>query len=142
MPPRRREAMEGPAPGSGQHIIHERRRTSRVLVPRPRGDGGAHALRQLHLRPHQPIFEAYSFCCPDGSDGSSYDGDGVTPVFSALGMEGADRMVLDGVGHFCWSDVFGGDLVAPELTRAHREGRPWYGSNGAVEKWAPWIRRS
>ena len=60
---------------------------------------------------------AYSFCCPVGSDGSQYDGDGVTPIESALGMKEyithADTMVLDDVGHFPWSDVFGGETVAP-----------------------------
>ena len=25
----------------------------------------------------------------------------------------ADTLVLDDVAHFCWSDVFGGDTVAP-----------------------------
>jgi len=60
---------------------------------------------------------AYSFCCPVGSDGTQYDGDGVTPIESALAMKEyvphADTMVLDDVGHFCWSDVFGGETVAP-----------------------------
>lgn len=60
---------------------------------------------------------AYSFCCPVGSDGSQYDGDGVTPIQSALAMKQyvphADTLVLEDVGHFCWSDVFGGDIVAP-----------------------------
>jgi len=60
---------------------------------------------------------AYSFCCPVGSDGTQYDGDGVTPIQSALAMKEfmphADALVLDDVGHFCWSDVFGGDIVAP-----------------------------
>jgi hypothetical protein len=82
---------------------------------------------------------AYGFCCPDGSDGMSYDGDGVTPVFSSLAMEGAEQMVLDGVGHFPWSDVWGGDLVAPDLTQDHKKGRPWYGSDEIVDKWAEWV---
>lgn len=60
---------------------------------------------------------AYSFCCPVGSDGTQYDGDGVTPIQSALAMKEyiphADALVLEDVGHFCWSDVFGGDIVAP-----------------------------
>jgi hypothetical protein len=60
---------------------------------------------------------AYSFCCPVGSDGSQYDGDGVTPIQSALAMKQhvphADTLVLEDVGHFCWSDSFGGDIVAP-----------------------------
>jgi len=60
---------------------------------------------------------AYAFCCELGSDGSQYDGDGVTPIQSALAMKKymphADTLVLDDVGHFCWSDVFGGEAVAP-----------------------------
>lgn len=86
---------------------------------------------------------AYSFCCPVGSDGTQYDGDGVTPIESALAMKEyvphADTMVLDDVGHFCWSDVFGGETVAPELTKEHREGRPWYGDEAVIEKWAGWL---
>jgi len=82
---------------------------------------------------------SYGFCCPEGTDGSHYDGDGVTPVFSALGMEGSEEMVLNGVGHFCWSDVFGGSFVAPELTQGHKDGRPWYGSDDVADKWAKWI---
>lgn len=85
---------------------------------------------------------AYSFCMP-GSDGSEYDGDGVTPIESALAMKEyvphADTMVLDDVGHFCWSDVFGGEAVAPDLTKYHREGRPWYGDAAIIEKWAEWL---
>mmetsp|Transcript_16010 Transcript_16010/g.34684 ORF Transcript_16010/g.34684 Transcript_16010/m.34684 type:complete len:389 (-) Transcript_16010:118-1284(-) len=86
---------------------------------------------------------AYSFCCPDGSDGKSYDGDGVTPIQSALAMKdhspNTDTLVLDDVGHFCWSDVFGGETVAPELSAFHREGRPWYGDEEVIEKWAGWL---
>lgn len=81
---------------------------------------------------------AYSFCCPYGSDGSQYDGDGVTPIDSALAMKlymtQCDTLVLDNVGHFCWSDVFGGSFVAPELTKYHLEGRPWYGDDAIVDK--------
>ena len=86
---------------------------------------------------------AYSFCCPYGSDGSQYDGDGVTPIDSALAMKlymtQCDTLVLDNVGHFCWSDVFGGSFVAPELTKYHLEGRPWYGDDAIVDKWVNWL---
>jgi len=85
---------------------------------------------------------AYGFCSPDGSDGASYEGDGVTPIFSALGMPGAKSLTLEGVTHFCWSDVFGGDFVAPELTEDHRNGRDWYGSEGVVDQWASFIREA
>lgn len=86
---------------------------------------------------------AYSFCCPLGSDGTQYDGDGVTPIQSALAMKAympfADSLVLQDVGHFCWSDVFGGDIVAPDLSKEHRDGRPWYGDEAVIEKWAGWL---
>jgi hypothetical protein len=86
---------------------------------------------------------AYSFCCPYGSDGSQYDGDGVTPIDSALAMKQymtqCDTLELDNVGHFCWSDVLGGSIVAPELTKYHLEGRPWYGDDAIVAKWINWL---
>lgn len=85
---------------------------------------------------------AYSFCCPDGTDGTSYEGDGVTPVFSALGMPESESLVLDKTHHFCWSDVFGGDLVSPELTQDHKQGEPWYGSDDRVEQWANFIHEA
>lgn len=82
---------------------------------------------------------SYAFCCPDGTDGTDYTGDGVTPVFSALAYEDAKPLLLDGVSHFAWSDVFGGSFVAPELTADHKSGRPWYGSPEIVKVWASFI---
>jgi len=86
---------------------------------------------------------SYAFCCPIGTDGSQYDGDGVTPIESALAMKqvmpDSDEMLLDDVGHFCWSDVFGGETLAPELTQFHKDGRPWYGDDDIVEKWGGWL---
>jgi len=84
---------------------------------------------------------AYSFCCPEGTDGTGYEGDGVTPLFSALDVPGSESLVLEGATHhFCWSDVFGGDFVAPELTEDHKRGRSWYGSEGILEQWAEFIK--
>lgn len=84
---------------------------------------------------------AYSFCCPEGTDGTSYEGDGVTPLFSALDLPGSESLVLEGATHhFCWSDVFGGDFVAPELTEDHKRGQSWYGSEGVIEQWAKFIK--
>ena len=40
----------------------------------------------------------------------------MTPIQSALAVKefsGADTLELDDVAHFCWSDVFGGETVAP-----------------------------
>jgi pimeloyl-ACP methyl ester carboxylesterase len=82
---------------------------------------------------------AYSFCCTDGTDGSTYTGDGMTPIQSALALPGAEQMTLEGVTHFCWSEVFGGSWVAPELTEDHKAGRPWYGDEDTIAKWADWI---
>jgi len=85
---------------------------------------------------------AYSFCCPDQSDGTSYDGDGVTPLFSALLMPNSDSLIIENVTHFCWSDenVWGGNIVAPELTKDHKDNnRQWYGSSDVVDQWASFI---
>lgn len=83
---------------------------------------------------------AYSFCI-EGSDGLDVDGDGLTPTSSALAFLGADQLVLDGATHFPWGDVFGGDYFAPEMTKAYREGKPWYGSDVMLDHWAPWLLR-
>jgi len=87
--------------------------------------------------------DAYAFCCPYGSDGSSYDGDGVTPVESALALPGAaNAFVLEGdITHFPWSDTWGASLVAPELTKYDREmNLPWYGDDIALQQWVPWLQ--
>ncbi|GFH49909.1 hypothetical protein CTEN210_06385 [Chaetoceros tenuissimus] len=86
---------------------------------------------------------AYSFCCSEGSDGSQYDGDGVTPVFSALAMEGknCDKLVLEGdILHFSFADTFGGDLFTGDLARMQRErDLSWYASDEAMDQWVGWL---
>jgi len=56
---------------------------------------------------------SYAFCCPNRSNGSHYDGDGITPLESALAMKeyvkDADTLVFDDVTHFTWDH----DLIAP-----------------------------
>lgn len=86
---------------------------------------------------------AYSFCCNKGSDGTDYDGDGITPIFSALAMEGAEELVLEGrVTHFPWSDVFGGPTFAPDLAKVHKDEQvAWYGSGEAIDQWAGWLEK-
>eukprot|EP00614_Pseudopedinella_elastica_P020122 CAMPEP_0172646640 /NCGR_PEP_ID=MMETSP1068-20121228/240345_1 /TAXON_ID=35684 /ORGANISM="Pseudopedinella elastica, Strain CCMP716" /LENGTH=326 /DNA_ID=CAMNT_0013460905 /DNA_START=1411 /DNA_END=2391 /DNA_ORIENTATION=- len=81
---------------------------------------------------------SYAFCV-EGSDGSDLDGDGLTPVQSALAFPGAEQLVLDRVTHFPWGDVFGGDVLAPELAMDYKAGMPWYGSENVVDKWAGWL---
>lgn len=82
---------------------------------------------------------SYDFCSSDGTDNSESDGDGVTPVFSALAMPGSEALTIENVHHFCWSNVFGGDLWFPELTRDQKNGKPWYGSEGIIDQWANFI---
>lgn len=86
---------------------------------------------------------SYAFCCPDGTDGSNYDGDGMTPTFSALAMPNSESLVLpqNEVNHFAWTDVgWVGKKVAPELYLNMQEnGSLWYGSKEVVAEWLPWI---
>jgi hypothetical protein len=82
---------------------------------------------------------SYTFCSSDGSDGSKFTGDGVTPIQSALNYEGAEKLELEGVHHFCWSDVFGGSLISPELSQDFRGGSPWYGSDEVIDKWIAFL---
>ena len=82
---------------------------------------------------------SYAFCCEKGSDGTSYDGDGVTPIHSALALRGAKQLMLEGVHHFCWSDVLGGSLIAPELTEHYKQGGRWYGTESVLDQWASFL---
>ena len=84
---------------------------------------------------------SYAFCCANGSDGTQYDGDGVTPVQSALAWKGAQHLVVQNVTHFCWSEVWGSRLVAPELTEDHAHGgHPWYGDDSVLDQWANFLK--
>jgi hypothetical protein len=65
------------------------------------------------------MFAGVSYAASTGSSPRGVDGDGVTPVTSAL-LDGSETLVLDGVAH-----QPGGEDDAP-----------WYGSPGVVEKWA------
>jgi len=85
---------------------------------------------------------SYAFCCPEGSDGTKYDGDGVTPIQSALAMEGSDKMTIKNIHHFPWSEVTGGDFVAPDLAKLHKQGMSWYGSDDAIDQWFEWLDHS
>jgi hypothetical protein len=83
---------------------------------------------------------SYTFCSSDGSTGSNFTGDGVTPIQSALAYDGADRLELQNVHHIPWSEIFGGQWVSPELTEDCRNGAPWYGSDGIIDEWIDFIR--
>eukprot|EP00803_Ostreobium_quekettii_P010058 evm.model.scf_603.9 EVM.evm.TU.scf_603.9 scf_603:59647-60153(+) len=67
-------------------------------------------------------YQSYELCLP-GQGGEI--GDGVTPVEAALALEGAERVVLDGVWHQP-SDAHGGRL--------------WYGSEEVVGEWEGFLR--
>lgn len=79
---------------------------------------------------------SYTFCT--GLDGSQFDGDGFTTTASALAMEGAhvEKLVLDGVTHYPWSDAgVWGHLLTPDLAKEHKAGKPWYGDEEIVDQW-------
>ena len=84
---------------------------------------------------------SYAFCCADGSDGAQYDGDGVTPIQSAIGWRGAEPLVVNNVTHFGWKEVPISRIVAPELYADHaRGGHPWYGDDAVLEQWAGFLK--
>ena len=84
---------------------------------------------------------AYSFCTPDGTGGEFLDGDGITTIDSAIALPGAETLVLDDTTHLPWNNGFFAPdrFVAPELTKMHAEGQPWYGSKERLDKWLPWL---
>ena len=84
---------------------------------------------------------AYSFCEPSGTGGEALDGDGVTTTASATTLAGAETLILDGTTHYPWTAPGPvADVVAPELTKAYREGKPWYGSDGPRSEWVRWLK--
>lgn len=82
---------------------------------------------------------AYSFCSADGSGGEAMDGDGLTTASSALALDGAETLLLDGVTHYPWTSAPFADVLTPELARAYRQGKPWYGSPSVVSEWLEWL---
>jgi pimeloyl-ACP methyl ester carboxylesterase len=80
---------------------------------------------------------SYAFC---GYPDVDTDGDGITPIASAVAWKGAEHMVIANVTHFPWSETTGANLVAPELTKDHKMGnRTWYGSLSVVQQWAKFL---
>lgn len=83
---------------------------------------------------------AYSFCTAAGQGGELLDGDGITTAESSIDLDGAEVLMLDGVLHYPFTAPGPlADLFAPELAQAYREGKPWYGSEGVLDSWAPWL---
>ena len=82
---------------------------------------------------------AYAFCDPSGRGGEGLDGDGVTTSVSAVALPGAETRLLAGVTHYPWTAAPFADWIAPGLTKAYRDGKPWYGSERALDEWLPWL---
>lgn len=80
---------------------------------------------------------AYEMCGADMAD-DSVEGDGMTPLFSALAFEGADKLAVEGATHAPEYPALG---PSAELARRRREGQPWYGSPGVREQWLAWLMR-
>jgi len=83
----------------------------------------------------------YAFCSGI-EDGSALDGDGLTTIESAMALDGkhVEKKVLDGVTHYPWSDAgIWGDLLAPDLAKEHKAGKPWYGDEKVVDQWVGFL---
>lgn len=79
---------------------------------------------------------AYAFCGA-APDDESVDGDGMTPLFSALAFEPAEKLELDGVTHAPEYPAFG---PSSTLAEERASGKPWYGSPEILKKWLPWLQ--
>jgi hypothetical protein len=88
---------------------------------------------------------SYAFCSDKDQNVTDMDGDGITPIQSALAMEGdhVERLALSNVHHYPWSDAAGpwGHWFASELTADHQDGKPWYGDDHVVDQWAEFLLR-
>ena len=67
-------------------------------------------------------YQSYQLCANDGL----LWGDGITPVSCALGLEGAEHVLLDQVYH------------APS---AEKKGNMWYGSREVVDLWEKYLQQ-
>ena len=74
---------------------------------------------------------AYELC--GAKPGNEVDGDGMTPLFSALAFEAAETMVVQNVSHAPVYPAFG---PSAELA-AERQSKPWYGSPEILQQWLP-----
>ena len=64
-------------------------------------------------------YQSYELCSSNGRDW----GDGVTPVDCAIGLEGAEKVILDDVWH------------------SPRSGRRWYGSEDVLDQWVSFLQK-
>jgi len=78
---------------------------------------------------------AYEMCGADPDDGG-VQGDGMTPLFSALAFKGADQLVVDDVSHAPEYPALG---PSADLAKRRQDGQPWYGSRNILERWLPWL---
>lgn len=65
-------------------------------------------------------YQSYELCAGNGE----VWGDGVIPVDCALGLKGAESMLLEDVWH---------------LPGDAKDGRVWYGSDGVIDKWVQYL---
>ncbi|CAK9062868.1 unnamed protein product [Durusdinium trenchii] len=80
---------------------------------------------------------AYELCGAMPGD-DDVDGDGMTPLFSAIALDSADKMVLENVSHAPVYPAFGPSAKLAE----ERLTKPWYGSPEILKKWFPWLKAS
>ncbi|CAL1172243.1 unnamed protein product [Cladocopium goreaui] len=80
---------------------------------------------------------AYEFCGATPGD-EAVDGDGMTPLFSAIAFEAADKLVLENVSHAPVYPAFG---PSAELAKERRT-KPWYGSPSVLQQWLPWLTKN
>ena len=76
---------------------------------------------------------AYELCGAEGD----VEGDGMTPLFSALAFQAAETMVVRNVSH---APVYPSLGPSAELA-AERRVKPWYGSPEVVREWLPWLQK-
>lgn len=77
---------------------------------------------------------AYKFC---GGEAPETDGDGVTPLFSALDLPGAEKLALQGLTHASEYPPLG---PTAELSEKRSSGQPWYGDAAPLEMWLAWLK--
>ena len=76
------------------------------------------------------------FCGLSKDEAATADGDGVTPLSSALDFAGAERLTLAGTTiHAAKLPSF----LSPELAESDA---PWYGDEARIDEWARFLEDS